>query len=71
MAAEVRSSVVPVAVSGFAPTDAHGQQVLHLTRERYLEAVERLRESGYEMCADLCAVDYLHRLQPERIEAAA
>ncbi len=49
----------PIAASGVAQDDARGQQVLHVTRERYLEATERLRESGYEMCADLCAVDYL------------
>jgi len=53
-----------------------GQEVLHVAREQYLEVVEVLRESGFEMCADLCAVDYLDHLErhlprgvsPERFE---
>ncbi len=39
--------------------EALGQQVLHVPRERYLEVVTALRSDGYEMCADLTAVDYL------------
>ncbi len=42
----------------------------------YLEAAEALREAGFAMCADLCAVDYLRHLdrplpeavRPERFE---
>ncbi len=29
------------------------------TREQYHDLVASLRDSGFEMCADLCAVDYL------------
>jgi NADH-quinone oxidoreductase subunit C len=37
-----------------------GQQVLHVSRERYLAVVKALLADGYEMCADLTAVDYLN-----------
>jgi len=55
---------------------AVGQEVLHVSRERYLEVVSLLRENGFEMCADLCAVDYLRHpgrrlpegVTPERFE---
>jgi NADH-quinone oxidoreductase subunit C len=59
-----------------ASTGACGQEVLHVGRDRYLEVAGRLREVGFEMCADLCAVDYLRHLDrplpegetPERFE---
>ena len=35
------------------------QEILFPTREQYLEVVGGLRDEGFEMCADLCAVDYL------------
>ena len=35
------------------------QEILFPTREQYLETVAGLRDEGFEMCADLCAVDYL------------
>ncbi len=52
------------------------QEVLHVSREHYLEAAGALRDAGFEMCADLCAVDYLRHLDrplpetvgPERFE---
>lgn len=34
-------------------------EILHPTREQYIGLVTGLRDSGFEMCADLCAVDYL------------
>jgi len=33
--------------------------VLHATPETYLDVVSGLREDGFDMCVDLCAVDYL------------
>jgi NADH-quinone oxidoreductase subunit C len=33
--------------------------VLHVTPETYLDVVSALRGDGYDMCVDLCAVDYL------------
>jgi NADH-quinone oxidoreductase subunit C len=57
-------------------TGAGGQEVLHVTRERYLEVAGALRSAGFEMCADLCVVDYLRHFErplpqavtPERFE---
>ncbi|MGD0982327.1 MAG: NADH-quinone oxidoreductase subunit C [Acidimicrobiales bacterium] len=49
-----------------------GQEVLHVTRERYLEVAGALKDVGFEMCADLCAVDYLRHLDrplPEGVRA--
>ena len=55
---------------GAAGTDAPGtatattrrdgtSEILYPTREQYIGVVTGLRDSGFEMCADLCAVDYL------------
>ncbi len=46
------------------------------TREQYVGVVEEYKDGGFEMCADLCAVDYLAHpgrrlpdgVQPERFE---
>ena len=48
------------------------QEVLFPTPERYLEVVGGLRDEGFEMCADLCGVDYLThpgRSLPEGVTA--
>ena len=48
------------------------EQVLFPSPERYRETVEQLRAAGFEMCADLCAVDYLGhpgRRLPEGVAA--
>ncbi len=37
----------------------------YVTREEYYESVERLRDEGFETCADLTVVDYLD-FEPER-----
>jgi NADH-quinone oxidoreductase subunit C len=45
---------------GTAPGSGRGaEEVLFPTREEYLTVVRSLRDGGFEMCADLCAVDYL------------
>ena len=52
------------------------EQVLFPSPERYRETIEQLRDAGFEMCADLCAVDYLGHpgrrlpegVAPERFE---
>ncbi len=36
-----------------------GQQVVFVPRDRYLAVIKALLADGYEMCADLTAVDYL------------
>jgi NADH-quinone oxidoreductase subunit C len=76
MELEATSAGEMAGVEGVAATGAHDQQVLHVTRDSYFQAVERFRETGFEMCADLCAVDYLHHFDralpegvaPERFE---
>ena len=35
------------------------QEVQFPSREQYVDLVSGLRDNGFEMCADLCAVDYL------------
>ncbi|MGA8725528.1 MAG: NADH-quinone oxidoreductase subunit C [Acidimicrobiales bacterium] len=36
-----------------------GQEVRFPTRAQYVDLVRELRDGGFEMCADLCGVDYL------------
>jgi NADH-quinone oxidoreductase subunit C len=77
----------PDVVEGGSPTSHSGggspraaghpdQEVVFPTRDQYLGVVGEYRSSGFEMCADLCAVDYLSHLgrrlpegvAPERFE---
>jgi NADH-quinone oxidoreductase subunit C len=44
--------------SSRAPGRPH-QEVVFPARDAYLEVVRGYRDAGFEMCADLCAVDYL------------
>jgi NADH-quinone oxidoreductase subunit C len=52
------------------------QGVVHPTREQYESVVREYRDGGFEMCADLCGVDYLTHfdrrlpegVKPERFE---
>ena len=44
---------------GSALTVRYGQDVLHPSRETYLETVRALADDGFAMCVDLTAVDYL------------
>lgn len=54
----------------------HTDEVAFPPRDRYHELVASYRERGFEMCADLCAVDYLSHpgrrlpngVAPERFE---
>jgi len=53
-----------------------GIQVLFPALDAYVSTIAALREAGFEMCADLCAVDYLGHpgrplpdgVEPERFE---
>ena len=66
----------PESAHGAPVTRSRGQQVLHPSRESYLDVVSKLRDEGYDMCSDLCAVDYLTHpgrdlpgdVEPERFE---
>lgn len=43
-------------------TGRRAQETVFPTREQYVSVVSSYRDSGFEMCADLCGVDYLtHR----------
>jgi NADH-quinone oxidoreductase subunit C len=51
-------------------------EVIHPSRHEYLEVVAALKDEGFEMCVDVCAVDYLAHpgrtlppeVHPERFE---
>jgi NADH-quinone oxidoreductase subunit C len=49
---------------GIPTTLSRGQRVVHPARGQYLDLVRALSGDGFEMCVDLCGVDYL--LSPER-----
>lgn len=56
---------------GISRTLSSGQDVLHPPSDRYFALIESLRNSGFEMCADLCGVDYLNhpaRSLPQDVE---
>lgn len=78
-AAEAEGEVVeepPLLVHGAITSWSRGQLVVHPDRANYLPVIEALRDEGYQMCADLTAVDYLtHQgrslpdgVAPERFE---
>jgi NADH-quinone oxidoreductase subunit C len=57
-------------------TGLGGETVGHVAREHYVESIRALRDEGYELCADVCVVDYLGHpgralpdgVAPERFE---
>jgi NADH-quinone oxidoreductase subunit C len=52
----------PEVHAGAPVTWSHGQEVLHPTRETYVETARVLKEDeGFGMCSDVTAVDYLER----------
>lgn len=63
-------------VHGCPVSDSCGQQVIHPTREQYLDVAKALADEGYTVCVDLCGVDYLQAMDrplpagvvPERFE---
>ena len=61
---EQQSAPEPITLHGCPLVVAFGQQVLFVPREQYVKVVKALLADGYEMCADLTAVDYL--LVPQR-----
>jgi NADH-quinone oxidoreductase subunit C len=56
---EQQSAPEPVTLHGCPLVVAFGQQVLFVARDQYTKVVKALLADGYEMCADLTAVDYL------------
>ncbi|MCL6094571.1 MAG: NADH-quinone oxidoreductase subunit C [Actinobacteria bacterium] len=58
-------------------TDTSAVEVVHVSRAKYLDVVAASKSEGFEMCSDLCAVDYLtypaprnlpDGIRPERFE---
>jgi NADH-quinone oxidoreductase subunit C len=69
---EQQSAPEPVTLHGCPLVVAFGQQVLFVGRDQYTKVIKALLADGYEMCADLTAVDYLqmpHRSLPSGIAA--
>jgi len=68
----------PELLHGVPVSSSRGQQVLHPSREQYLDLMRSLADEGYAMCVDLCGVDYLEHagrqvpegVQLERFEVA-
>ncbi len=68
----------PRELHGWPVLESHGQEVVHCRREGYHDLMAALREDGFEICADLCGVDYLAHaghdlppdITPERFEVA-
>lgn len=55
-------ATIQVSIHGCPVTDQHGQTVVYVGRDRYLAVIKALLDDGYEMCADLTAVDYLQHM---------
>jgi NADH-quinone oxidoreductase subunit C len=49
----------PERLHGALVGESHGQAVLFADRDQYVDVVRGLCEDGFNMCADLTAVDYL------------
>ncbi len=72
-AAEVASQPT---MFGVPCTDERGQQVLHPSRDEYLDVLGMAAGDGFELCVDVCAVDGLTNrsrtvppgIEPERFE---
>ena len=65
--------------AGAPVTWSYGQEVVHPTRETYLDTARSLADEGFGVCVDVTAVDYLERplrdlppgVEPERFEVVA
>lgn len=78
--AEETEAPAPETAYGVLVSWSRGQQVLHPSREQYLEVASALGDAGYVMCVDVTAVDYRSATQsrdlppgiePERFEVVA
>ena len=70
--AEPEAAPAPEMLHGAHVSWSRGQQVLHAPRESYCDVVRALRDEGFDMCADLTAVDYLGftgRSLPDGVDA--
>jgi len=58
-AGEPAAEEEPTLIYGAVASLSRGQLVVHPDRARYLDVVRALVDDGYQMCVDLCGVDYL------------
>ena len=73
---ELPAEQEPVLIHGFPASLSQGQLVVHPDRAGYYDLVRVLLDEGYQMCADVTAVDYLTHggrtlppgVAPERFE---
>lgn len=49
----------PEILHGALVSWSRGQKVLHPSRAEYLKVIRALKDDGFAMCVDLCAVDHL------------
>jgi NADH:ubiquinone oxidoreductase subunit C len=69
-------ATTPATLHGCLLGDSRGQAVLFVPKSSYLSTMKKLVDDGYEMCADLTAVDFLTHasrtlpsgVSPERFE---
>ncbi len=69
---EAPAAPAPEVLHGAPVTHSRGQLVVHPSRADYVKVVKALQADGYNMCVDLCAVDYLSndtRLLPDGVAA--
>jgi NADH-quinone oxidoreductase subunit C len=59
---EQDQSAPAATMHGCPVTESLGQTVVHVDRDRYLAVIKALLDEGFEMCADLTAVDYLQHM---------
>ena len=70
---EAEPEAEPELLHGCPVTWSHGQQIVHVSREGYLELMGALRADGFGLCVDVTAVDYLvhpGRQLPDGVAAA-
>ena len=56
---DTRNTTAIEQVHGCPKVSSHGQAVLFVPRDAYVQTVKALLADGYEMCVDLTGVDYL------------
>ncbi len=57
-AAEATEPELPK-LHGWPVTESCGQRVLHCSAAGYFDALRALKDDGFDMCVDVCGVDYL------------
>lgn len=75
---EATAAPTPEVLHGAPVTHSRGQRVVHPSRTDYVKVVKALKADAFNMCVDLCAIDYLSNdtrslpesVAPERFEIA-